>query len=370
MMQALVQKGISRERIIYINFEDDRILPINSKELGAFIEAYYEFFPENKERTVFFFFDEIQNIGGWELFIRRIFDKERVKIFLTGSSSKLLSREIATSLRGRTLSFALYPLQFKDFLKFKGQELKKNFEYTSQRYKVKKLVEEYMEFGAFPEIVLSQNTTIKKRILKEYFDLLVYRDLAERFSMDNTALLKDILEYLFTNITSLFSVHSYYKNAKQSIPVSRATVTEYLGRIQETDYFFLLPRFSYSLKEQKVNPKKIICLDNGLRNQIAFRFSKDSGKLAENIVGSQLVQRGHRVYYWQGKQEGDFVIQINGALEAIQVSYGESIHEREAGALREFASAFPLVKKLTVITKDTEKKEKDIYYIPLWKWLL
>src|SRR3990170_123257 len=171
MMQALVQKGISRERIIYINFEDDRILPINSKELGAFIEAYYEFFPENKERTVFFFFDEIQNIGGWELFIRRIFDKERVKIFLTGSSSKLLSREIATSLRGRTLSFALYPLQFKDFLKFKGQELKKNFEYTSQRYKVKKLVDEYMEFGAFPEIVLSQNATIKKRMLKEYFDL-------------------------------------------------------------------------------------------------------------------------------------------------------------------------------------------------------
>ncbi|MFH1454601.1 MAG: AAA family ATPase [Armatimonadota bacterium] len=152
VIKKLIKDQIPKERIFYLNFEDDRILPLDVKDLNSFMEAYFELYPDNKEKEVYLFFDEIQNITNWELFIRRIHDKEKVKIFITGSSSKLLSKEIATSLRGRTISYPLYPLSFNEFLKFNGVELEKNFEYTPQRFQIKKLFETYMQWGgAFPK---------------------------------------------------------------------------------------------------------------------------------------------------------------------------------------------------------------------------
>ena len=370
LIKKLQKQKISKDRILYLNFEDDRILPLNFKDLNSLLEAYFELYPENKQKDIFLFFDEIQNIKNWEIFIRRIYDKEKVKIFLTGSSSKLLSKEISTSLRGRTLSFSVRPLNFKEFLKFKGEILKKDFEYTSQRFKIKKLLDEYLEWGGFPEVVLENDLKLKKKILREYFNFLVYRDLTERFSIENTVLLKEILKFFFTNITSFFSINSYYKTIKQILPVSRKTISDYLNFIQETDYFFLFPQFSYSLKVQKINPKKIICLDNGLRNIISFRFSKDFGKLAENLAGNILSGQNEEVFYWQDKQEVDFVLKENEKLSAINVSFGEKIEDREIDSLLEFKRKFRNVKELILITKDLERKEKQIKFIPLWKWLI
>ena len=372
LIANILASGIPKDRTLYLNFEDDRILPLTYKDLNDLMEAYFELYPENKNKKIFLFFDEIQNIEKWEIFIRRIYDKEKASIFVTGSSSKLLSREIATALRGRTLSFPLYPLNFREFLRFRGEELKKDFEYTEQRYRVKKLLGEFLEFGGFPEIVLTEGINLKRKILKEYFDLLVYRDLVERFSMKNMELLKDILDGLFADITSLFSVNAYYKSVKQFLRISRATISEYLEYIKETDYFILLPRFSYSLKEQRVNPKKIICIDNGLRNRMAFRFSKDFGKLAENLVGGVLVRKNNDTYYWQDKGEVDFAVNIDGRLEAVNVSFGEKIEKRETDSLLEFANKFKFkkVKKITLITKDTDKQEGAIRFVPLYKWLL
>lgn len=371
LIEKLLSEGIQKDRILYLNFEDDRILPIDFKELNELLEAYFELYPENKNREIFLFFDEIQNITTWELFVRRVYDKERANIFITGSSSKLLSREIATSLRGRTLSFALYPLNFKEFLKFKKEIPRENFVYSKQKYRIIKLLEEYLEYGGFPEIVLVDNIHLKYSILKEYFDLLVYRDLLERFSLENSELLKDLLKYLFTNITSLFSGNSYHKSIKQYIPSSRETIYEYLNYIKETQYFFFLPRFSYSLKEQKVNPDKIITLDNGLRNKIAFKFSKDTGKLAENLVGSILTRQGQNVYYWRGKQEVDFVINKERWIEVINVSFSPVIEKREIESMIEFGQKFKKKKKkMILITKDIEKRENNIEFVPLYKWLL
>lgn len=370
IIDKLIDGGIDKNRIVYLSFEDDRILPLKFSDLGSLTDAYFELFPENKNKEIFLFFDEIQNIDNWEIFIRRIYDKEKVKIFITGSSSKLLGREIATSLRGRTLSFALYPLNFKEFLRFKNEWPENNFKHTKQIYKIKKLLEEYLKFGGFPEVVLAGNNNLKNSILKEYFDLLVYRDLADRFSVKNTELLKELLKYSFTNITTLFSVNSYYKNIKQLLPVSRDTIYDYIGHIKETGYFSLLPIFSYSLKEQKVNPVKIISLDNGLRNRVSFRFSQDTGKLAENLVGGILARQEEGVYYWMNKKEVDFIINRDAGLEAINVSFGPQIDNREIDSLVEFSKKFKKVKKLILITKDTEKTENNIEFVPLYKWLL
>ena len=180
-----------------------------------------------------------------------------------------------------------------------------------------------------------------------------------------------MLKFLFTNITSLFSVNSYYKFVKQILPASRETIYEYLANIKETDYFYTLPIFSYSLKEQKVNLQKIIALDNGLRNRVSFKFSKDFGKLAENMVGSILAQiHKENLYYWQDKQEVDFVVHNEGKLEAINVSIGTTIEDREINALLEFGKNFKKVDRFVLITKDIQKKEGQIEYIPLYKWLL
>jgi len=371
LIKQLLKKDIPEERILYLNFEDDRILPLDFKELNLIMEAYFELYPENKSKEVFLFLDEIQNIKNWEIFVRRVYDKEKVRIFITGSSSKLLSREIATSLRGRTLSFGLYPLNFNEFLRFKKEKLTQDFKYTSQRFKVKKLLEEYLEWGGFPEVVLEKEIELKKKILREYFNLLVYKDLAERFSLGNLAVLREILKFLATNISSLFSINSYYKTAKQIMAVSRETISQYLSFIQETEYFSLLPCFSYSLKSQKVNPKKIICLDNGIRNIISFRFSKEEGKLAENLVGNILKTKEEReLYYWQEKREVDFVVKENSELYALNVCFGEKIDERQILSLLEFKKKFKSAKELVLITKDLDKKREGIKFVPLWKWLL
>jgi len=215
---------------------------------------------------------------------------------------------------------------------------------------------------------------LKKKILTEYFNLLIYKDLSERFSLKNTQLLRELLKYLFTNVCSFFSIHSYYKTVKQIYSLSRQTISDYINFIQETEYFSLLPHFSYSLKVQKINPKKIISLDNGLRNIISFRFSKDEGKLAENLVGnvlsSEVPLEEKNIFYWKGKREVDFVIKQNSKIAAFNVCFGQPLQEREISSLLEFQKSFRNVRDFILITKDLEKKEGKIKFIPLWKWLL
>lgn len=370
LIKQLTAEGVSNDRILYLNFEDDRILPLKVEDLGSLLEAYFELYPENKNSEKYFFFDEIQNVPDWEIFVRRIHDKENVRIFLTGSSSKLLSREIATSLRGRTISFALYPLSFREILRFKGIPAERNVEYGPDRFRIKKLLDEYLEHGGFPEIVLEENNLIRNKILEEYFESLVLRDLAERHHAENMPLLRDLLKHLFANSACLFSVNAYYKAVRQVLPASRRGITDYLRYIQETGYIQLLPKFSYSLKEQRVNPQKIICLDLGVRNRVVFRFSPDTGKAAENVVGGSLTRRMDSVFYWKGKREVDFVFQESSGLCGINVTYGSSVHDRELEGLLELKKEMKNVRKLLLVTKDTEGKSGEVEMVPLWKWLL
>ena len=370
-IKLLINKEIKKERIVYINFEDDRLINLTINDLNNLLEAYYELYPDNVSSVLYFYLDEIQNIKGWETFIRRINDTKKIKIFLTGSSAKLLSKEIATSLRGRCLTYAMYPFSFKEFLSSKEIKLEKNIEFSNKRFKIKNLLEEYLEYGSFPDVVLNKEPEIKRKILNEYYDLLVYKDLADRFALKNTAMLKDLLRYLLTNFTKEFAIHNYYKIIRNSISVSRETVADYLSCIQETSYFFLLNHFSFSLKSQKVKPKKIIALDNGIRNIVSFRTSRDFGKLAENIVGVSLIKKYNDVFYWKGKGEVDFItLNKDASLNAINVTFGDEISKREFASLEEFKDSFKNVKKLILITKDTEDKKNNITLIPLWKWLL
>lgn len=365
-----IKKEIPFERILYINFEDDRILPLSLKDFNAFLEAYFELYPENKDHKCFLFFDEIQNIEGWESFIRRIYDKENVNVYITGSSSKLLSREIATSLRGRTLSYKIYPLSFNEFLRYKGIQVQPDFAYSKVRYKIKHLLGEYISFGGFPEIVLARDE-LKVSILKNYYDLVIYRGLVERFSIRNVQLLKNIIKFLLTNVATTFSINAYYRSLLPQYHISRETILEYLSYLEEIELIQMVPIFSYSLKVQQVNPRKIYVIDNGLRNAVSFKFSQDEGRLVENLVFQQLMRLGFDVYYWKKMGEVDFVVREDNKLTAINISYGHMLDKREINGLLEFRNTFKeLVKDLLIITSDLEKIEDGIKYIPLWKWLI
>ena len=371
LIYNLLKNNIDPTLILYINFEDDRILPLQSSDLNAILEAYYELYPENIGKMLYLFFDEIQNVENWEVFIRRIDDTKNAKIYITGSSSKLLSQEIATSLRGRTLSYHMYTLGFEEFLRMKQIILDKDFEYTDKRYLVKNLFDEYLYSGGYPEVVLELEE-MRRDILKNYFELIIYRDIVERFSIRNTTLLKNLLKYLITNISTQFSVNAYYRAVKNDIAVSKETIIEYLSHLEDINLIYLVPFFSYSLKRQQVNPRKVYCADNGLRNAVSFRFSKDEGRLAENLVFLELKRRGEELYYWKSRGEVDFVFSDDeNFLTALNVSYTDMPAERETNSLLEFMEEFGAkVKDLILLTEDTEKVEGGIRYVPLWKWML
>jgi predicted AAA+ superfamily ATPase len=354
-----LEKAIGRERILFINFEDDRILPLSVKDLDALLEAYFELYPENKDRRIGLFFDEIQNVPGWEAFVRRVLDKENAWIYITGSSAKLLGRELSTALRGRTLS---YPLSFREVLRFRGVAAEPGFEHGRDRFAVKKLLGEFLVHGGFPEIVLAPEN-LRAKILQEYFDLMIYRDLVERYGVRNVAFLKMLMRYLLANVSNVFSIHAYFKAIRSEMPVSRDTVMEYLGFLEEVELVSLLPVFSYSLKTQQVNPRKVYTLDNGLRNAVSFRFSPDEGRLAENLVHGRLRRAGAECYYRRGKRQ-DRDLGIN-------VTFGDAVAAREVEGLQELqAGEGKRPTELVIITKDTSKIEDGIRYVPLWKWLL
>jgi len=204
-----LREKIAASQVIYINFDDDRIFPLALGDLSDLIEAYYELYPENKEETVYFFFDEIQNVEGWEKFVRRVFDTENCRIYVTGSSSKFLREEIATSLRGRTITYELFPLSFREFLAFKGVEV--NIHSSRSLARIRKEFEEYLKRGGFPEVIL-HNEDIWRRTLAEYLDLILFRDICERYRVSNTFLMKYLIAYLMKNISTLVSVNKLFND--------------------------------------------------------------------------------------------------------------------------------------------------------------
>ena len=368
-------KSKNKDKIIYINFEDERLFPIKKEELDLILEAYYELYPENKGMKLYVFFDEIQEVPLWELFVRRLYDQEDVEICITGSSSKLLSREIATQLRGRTLTYFIYPLSFKEFLRAKGVTLERHFEYKSLRYQLKKLLQEYIEFGGFPEIV-DKDQALKTKILQEYFDLIFYKDMVERYKIRNFGVVKEMLLYLVNTTSFYFSTNKYYNLLKsQGKKISKNTLFTYLSCITDINFMFLVPKYG-KLKEQLANPKKVYVIDTGLVNAIAFKVSKDTGKLYENIVFIELKRRGKEIYYWKNKHECDFLIKEGEKIkEVIQVCFEltEENKEREINGINEAMEEFKLKEGL-MITGDFEGVEvvkgKNLVYKSLWKWLL
>lgn len=271
------------------------------------------------------FFDEIQEVPKWELFIKRVAEREGALVYITGSSSRLLSKEIATELRGRTITYELFPFNFKELMRINGMHPEK-FITTTEESKIKKLVKDYLAFGGFPEVVLKDE---KRKILKEYADIMFYRDFVERHKIKNLKVARVFYNLLFNSFAKEISVNKIFNFMKsQGIKTSRNMLYNYLEYLHDAYLIFPLRKFSYSLKEIEQSIPKMYTIDNGLAGVFNTEFQESIGRLMENAVFIELRKSGlvenKDIFYYKtadGK-EADFCIREGSHFsQLIQVCY-------------------------------------------------
>ena len=366
IINDLLNSGTDPKQILFVNLEDKKLI---NESLDDIYLAYRESL--NQDKKAYILLDEIHKKQDWELWVRKKYDlKTNDKFVISGSSSSLLKKEYSTVLTGRNLTFEIFPLSFEEFLLFKDvkidkENIKKNIILEKTKIILLKYLREYLNLGGFPEVSLKEEE-FKIKLLEQYFDDMLYKDIIDRYNL-NTQKIKDLALFLMNNFTGIVSL----RNVRNTLKISYDTIKDYFYYFKEAFLFFTLDHFSYSFKEQKTIASKTYCIDNGLRNAVSFKFSKDEGKLAENLVFIELMRRGQEVYYWKKKNEVDFIIKNrDNSLSAINVSYTDEIPERELKALLELKKELKKVKRLILVTRNIEKSEGEIKFIPLWKWLL
>lgn len=369
--ELIHQKEVPVANVLYLNFEDERLVEFTYRDFETLYESYLEL--NNPKGKKYLFFDEIQNIPYWEKWINRLYEFEEVKIFVTGSSATLLSGEIATALTGRNIHLSLYPFSFKELLTTSNIAHDPRSLYEREiRVLIKRHFDTFEEIGGFPEAALTNDTTI----LQHYFNDILYRDILTRHSIKNIKQIKKLALYLATNIGNLCS----YRNLASMISAKSTNTIKYFMEYLENAYlFFRVNLFDYSLKKQIYNPSKIYCVDTALARSISFKFSLDTGRIYENIVFIELLRQGKEVYYWKSPHnyEIDFVVKKGTKItELIQVCADISekkTHAREIRGILEAASEFNL-KKALIITRDfagkTIEDKMEITFLPIWKWLI
>ncbi|MEZ4887757.1 MAG: ATP-binding protein [Chitinophagales bacterium] len=359
-----LREEMPADRLVYVNFEDDRLFQLQLTDLDDLLRAYYELYPLNKQNLVYFFFDEIQEVPHWEKFVRRLLDTENCRIYVTGSSSKLLSRELATGLRGRTLSFEVFPLSFHEFLTF--QDLHFNTDTSEGQALAKYQLRKYIRQGGFPEL-LTLPEYLHQRTINEYIDLMLYRDLVERFGIKNPSLLKHLMKYLFTNIANLLSTHKIYNDLKsQGFAVGKNTVYDYMTYLEEAFAVFSVQKWSRSVRKQMMNPNKIYALDPSYKYDMSI--SEDIGRVFENMVFLALKRKHSEIHYFTEKQEVDFVLPDNSLINA---AYDLPLltKQRELNSLVEGMNYFEKENALLITWdgfEDVKIENKMIQIRPLW----
>jgi len=377
-IHELLEQGINRENILYINFEDDKLLNANSDDLEKLFEAFLENFNQNKKQNTFLFLDEIQTVKNWDSWVRRIHDtKRKINLVLTGSSSKLLSREISTKLRGRVYNIELLPLNFKEYLYWKNSNLdiKSILQNGKDSLVAKRHFKEYLFNGGYPAIFI--NPKIRDEILQSYYDSMIFKDVVERYKIADVKKLQILAKLIFESTSKEISYNNLSNKLKSlGFAMGKSTIIDYISYFEEAYLFFQVLKYEYSIQKQLGSIKKVYCIDNGLLNAVSFKFSDDYGKLLENLVFLELYRRKKKVYYNRGKFECDFLVQEKNKITgAVQVCYEltDDNRDREINGLIEAMKKFKLKKGLIVTYDDDDEIVKDglkIKVVPAWKWML
>lgn len=379
VVQRLLDSGVSLQNILYLNLFDDRLHDLQQTGLGIITEAYFSLYPEKKNsETVYCFFDEIQAVTGWEPFVDRLMRTEKCEVYLTGSSARMLSREIATQMRGRALSWEMFPFSFREFLDWKGLDNSSPMS-SKKRLIIQKAFEEYWETGGFPEVLgLSRNLRIKTH--QEYLNAILFRDLIERHDIAHPKAVTDLAHWLVDNTASLFSINSltgYLKALGHKAP--KTAVSDYLEWFEDAYFFFTVRIFDASLARSNTNPKKIYCIDHSMVTSVSSGVLVNSGHLLENLAFTALRRIYPAIYYYKTKsgREVDFVVPVRGGTNML-VQVCESLadpqtRKREVTALSESMVELG-VKSGSIVTRSEDEEINTnsgiIHVIPIWRFLL
>lgn len=342
-INALLEEGVERERIYYLNLEDDRLPDLRKGTLGKFIDDFYELYPQNHQRHCYLFFDEVQNAPGWSRLMRRLLDTKDASLYLSGSSARLLSKEIATELRGRAISTEIWPYGFSEFLQacrlppigIEPMSPRAKDEYLA-------LLRDYLLKGGFPESV-SYSDIDRRRVHQDYVSVAILRDIVERQRIKSEQLVRYLIKFALVNTGKLVTFNKLYHDLQsQGYKIGKATVYEYFSYITDCYLAMLVPLYSESRRKQDSNPRKIYAVDTGLARSHMIGITHNLGRLFETLVYLDLRRHGcEEVYYYQTRsgKEIDFVAHgRNGRLHLIQACYDTQetgTLEREQSALKE-----------------------------------
>jgi len=377
-MALLREKALSKERLLYVNFEDERLLPFAAQDFQILLETYYRKFPAFKNQRCYLFLDEVQRIQGWDMFVRRVLDTENLSVCLTGSSSRLLSTEIATSLRGRSLTTEVFPFDFREFLDYREIALTSVRTFGSKiKATLQNLIAQYLKVGGFPE-VQSFDDDLRREVLRNYLDVVILRDVVERYSIRNTQALRTIIRHVIGAPATRFSVNKFYNALRsQGIPCSKNNLYEYMDYLTDTFLLYQAPIHSRSERVRRVNPKKVYVIDPGLLEAMSLRMTEDRGALLENLVFMHLRRKGLTPEYYVAKNgtEVDFALtgEDGDQPRLIQVCWDlqdPATRKREVHGLLSAMKELD-VKRGTIVTwLDEDSSIESVHIVPAWKWLL
>lgn len=369
VMKIMAQKLKNKGNYLYINFEDPYFINHNSPYiLEELIETYKEYFQKN---LIYVFFDEVQNIISWEKTVRKLRDSGQYKIFVSGSSSKLMNAELSSLLSGRHISYRLMPLSYKEYLDFQGIKIESKKDIILKEKMLLRHFNDYLKWGGFPAVVLSKN----QELLKQYYLDIIQKDIVKRYDVREKEILEKMGIYLLTNSAKIISVSA----TKNLYNISHELSSTYLEYFKESFLIFDVPQFSYSIKTQQKALKKIYAVDTGLVNTVSFHFSEDKGRMLETSVYLALKQLDKEIFYYKTSsgREVDFFIKENIVnKQFIQVAWNiedELTKKRETESLLE-AMEEEKINNGIILTHNTREKilvkGKHIYMKPVYQWLL
>lgn len=349
---------------LYVNFNDERLLHFSVEDFQKILDFLQE---QGYSEQCYLLIDEIQEVDHWEKWVDRI--KEKHPILVTGSNSKLLSKEISTVLTGRSISKSLYPFSFREFLVAKQVDILQWATDLSLQARIRKKFSEYLTNGGVPLSMADGEGSV----LPELYENIIYRDIVKRFNKNLEKPVKEISLYLLSNISRGASLRSF---STISGITNLSTVKSVIDSFENAFLFFFISKFDFSVKKQLFNPRKVYCIDTGFVTRIGFRFSEDKGRILENIVFLELKRREKDIYYFSDKRECDFVVRQGARItEAIQVcqELNQENESREIGGLLGAMEKFKLNEGLILTYGQMETRKinnKKINIVPVWRWLL
>jgi len=345
-IQQLMSEGVDSKSIFYLNLEDDRLPEFQPGMLAQLVDGFYSLYPENHSRHCWIFIDEVQAAPDWSKVLRRLLDTKNATLVISGSSAKLLSKEIATNLRGRAIATEVWPLSLYEYANARKYTLPDSAEPMSPKSKDQYLefFDEYLFSGGFPEILKFEKMD-RKQIHQDYVSVAILRDILERHEIKNEQVLRSQIKFLLTNVGKPVSFNKLFNTLKsQGHSLGKTTLYEYFDYISDSYLSFLVPLYTESLRKQESNQRKAYSIDTGLSWSHMIGISENRGRLFENLVYLDLRRHQQEVHYYltETGTEVDFAARsFAGDLRLLQVCADiedEETRERETSALSQAES--------------------------------